>query len=96
MNGVFQTAPPPNQAPKRSNSGREIVYVQNQRILGNSQAVHTNFIQQHNPNQLISQQIPSDVLDVFNSVFRKYSFKDLNHWLKLDRREGSFSAWLHH
>jgi hypothetical protein len=87
MNGVFQSAPP-NQAPKRSNSGREIVYVQNQRILGNNQPVHTNFVTHHNPNQLITAQIPHDVLDVFNTVFRKYSYKDIHHWLKLDRREG--------
>jgi hypothetical protein len=93
---VFQTAPSGNHAPKRSNSGREIVYVQNQRVIGNNQPVQGHFIPQHNPNQLINQAIPSDVLEVFNTLFRRYTYKDLHHWLKLDRREGMFLNCITH
>lgn len=90
MNNVFQAAPHNNHAPKRSNSGREIVYLQNQRIMGTAQPVQSQFLPQHNPNQLTSQAIPHDVLEVFNTVFRKYPYRDLHHWLKLDRREGLY------
>jgi hypothetical protein len=90
MNGVFPTAPAANGAPKRSNSGREIVYVQNQRVIGNN-GLHTNFLPQHNPNQLINPAIPQDVQEVFNTILRKYSYRDVHHWLKLDRRDGLLS-----
>jgi hypothetical protein len=87
MNNVFSSTPPPNGAPKRSNSGREIVYLQNQRIMGSGQPVQTHYLPQHNPHQLSSQAIPQDVQEVF-SMLRKYSYRDLHHWLKLDRRDG--------
>ena len=72
-------------APKRSNSGREIIYLQNQRVLGSQQA----------PNEFgsplsgspSSQGIPADVIEAFDKL-RAYSYRELYHWLKLDRQNG--------
>lgn len=89
MNGVFGAETPGNHAPKRSNSGREIVYIQQNRLLGSGQPVQDTFIAQQ-PLPVGSSVIPEDVLQIFNSVFRKYSYRDLHHWLKLDRQAGSY------
>ena len=85
MNPVFASSPGP-QAPKRSNSGREIMYIQNQRLIGSGQPVQDAFISHQN--LVASREIPHDVADVFNTVLRKYSFRDLYHWLKIDRKDG--------
>ncbi|KAF2428920.1 hypothetical protein EJ08DRAFT_698715 [Tothia fuscella] len=62
-----------HMAPKRSNSGREIMYV---------------FPQQNTapPTSVSSDVIPQDVAEVFK-VLRKYHFKDVHRWLKIDRQD---------
>lgn len=61
-------------APKRSNSGREIVYV---------------FPPQPTqpPTTVPSEVIPADVAEVFQ-VLKKYHFRDIYRWLKIDRQDG--------
>lgn len=66
-------------APKRSNSGREITYVFPEN--GSNQqhySVHNDMM------------IPQDVVECFH-VLRKYSFRDIYRWLKIDRQHGSFN-----
>jgi hypothetical protein len=85
-NGSFD----PHVAPKRSNSGREIIYVQNQRVIGSHQQVHD-----YNPHSSLSianQGIPADVVEAFDRL-RGYSYRELCHWLKLDRHNGK--QWRH-
>ncbi|TID25747.1 Isopentenyl-diphosphate [Venturia nashicola] len=60
-------------APKRSNSGREITYV----------FPETRANLQHYSMQ--NDLIPQDVVECFH-VLRKYSFRDIYRWLKLDRQ----------
>jgi hypothetical protein len=91
---TMQNGSPMSQAPKRSNSGREIprqsgeiMYIQNQRLVGTNQPVH-DVIPSQQQNVFAHREIPQDVRDVFNTVFKKYSFRDLYHWLKIDRPHG--------
>jgi hypothetical protein len=76
------------QAPKRSNSGREILYIQNQRLIGSGQVVQESFLSPP-PTHLASPQVPAEVADVFNNVLRRYSFRDIYRWLKIDRQDGT-------
>jgi hypothetical protein len=76
----------PSVAPKRSNSGREIIYVQNQRIIGSSQTVG-DFVS--STQALAQQPIPDDVRRALDSL-RAYSYRELAHWLKIDRATGTF------
>jgi len=64
-----------HMAPKRSNSGREIVYVFPQR---NSAAP---------PTPVPTEIIPHDVAEVFQ-VLKKYHYRDVHRWLKIDRQDG--------
>ena len=75
----------PSVAPKRSNSGREIIYVQNQRIIGSSHIVG-DFITS-STQTLAQQTIPDDVRRALDSL-RTYSYRELSHWLKIDRAGG--------
>lgn len=75
----------PHVAPKRSNSGREIIYVQNQRIIGSQQQVHD--FSPHSSLSIANQGIPADVAEAFDRL-RGYSYRELYHWLKLDRQHG--------
>jgi hypothetical protein len=100
MNSMYANDPSPGgnaQAPKRSNSGREIVYIQNQRLLGSGQPVQDSFLSPSPSTQMQPPSIPADVADVFNNVLRKYAFRDIYRWLKIDRQEGMcivfFVAW---
>jgi len=78
----------PTVAPKRSNSGREIIYVQNQRIIGSSQTVG-DFVGP-SAHALAQQTIPDDVANAF-AALRGYSYRELYHWLKIDRQDGTCS-----
>ena len=75
----------PSVAPKRSNSGREIIYVQNQRIIGSSHTVG-DFVTS-STQALAQQTIPDDVRRALDSL-RAYSYRELSHWLKIDRAGG--------
>lgn len=66
-------------APKRSNSGREILYVFPE---GGSTQQHHSM-----PPEMM---IPHDVQEAFQ-VLRKYSFRDVYRWLKIDRQHGAHS-----
>lgn len=92
MNSVFgPNGSPGTQAPKRSNSGREILYVQHNRVVGSNQPVQEAYLHQQHPAHVANEvQIPHDVAEVFNTVLRQYSFKDIYRWLKVDRQDGSF------
>lgn len=82
----------PSVAPKRSNSGREILYIQNQRIVGSNQHLsnqHLNdFVpqQQHNPSML-GQHMPPEVRAALD-MMRHLSYREIYHWLKIDRQHG--------
>lgn len=75
----------PSVAPKRSNSGREIIYVQNQRIIGSSQTV-ADYVSP-SAHALAQQTMPDDVAQAF-AALRGYSYRELYHWLKIDRQDG--------
>jgi hypothetical protein len=77
------------QAPKRSNSGREIVYIQNQRLIGSGQSVQDSFLSPPPQTHMQAPTVPADVADVFNNVLRKYPFRDIYRWLKIDRQDGT-------
>lgn len=65
-----------NGAPKRSNSGREIVYVFPP---AGASAMNT-------PTQT-PEAIPPDVAQALE-LLRNYSFRDVYRWLKIDRQDG--------
>lgn len=75
----------PSVAPKRSNSGREIIYVQNQRIIGSSQTVG-DYVSP-SAHALAQQTMPDDVAHAF-ATLKGYSYRELYHWLKIDRQDG--------
>lgn len=75
----------PSVAPKRSNSGREIIYVQNQRIIGSSQTVG-DYVSP-SAHALAQQTMPDDVAQAF-AALKGYSYRELYHWLKIDRQDG--------
>jgi len=78
----------PSVAPKRSNSGREIIYVQNQRIIGSAQTVG-DFVT--SSSQALAQQtMPEDIRTALDSL-RAYTYRELSHWLKIDRAGGMFA-----
>jgi hypothetical protein len=89
MNVMYANTGSPGgiQAPKRSNSGREILYIQNQRLIGSGQSIQESYLAPP-PNHLASSQVPADVAEVFNNVLRRYSFRDIYRWLKIDRQDG--------
>jgi hypothetical protein len=66
-----------HMAPKRSNSGREIVYV--------FPPPNPNPAQ---PSSVSSDVIPADVAEVFKAL-KKYHFRDIYRWLKIDRQDGT-------
>jgi len=80
----------PSVAPKRSNSGREIIYVQNQRIIGSTQTVGDFVGPSHG---LAQQTIPDEVANAF-AALRGYSYRELYHWLKIDRQDGTYFTQL--
>jgi hypothetical protein len=63
------------------------MYIQNQRLLGSNQPVH-DVIPSQQQQVFAQREIPGDVREVFATVFKKYSFRDLYHWLKIDRAHG--------
>ena len=83
----------PSVAPKRSNSGREILYIQNQRIVGSNQHLsnqHLNdFVpqQQHNNPSMLGQHMPPEVRAALD-MMRHLSYREIYHWLKIDRQHG--------
>jgi hypothetical protein len=97
----LQNGSPMTHPPKRSNSGREIprqaaeiMYIQNSRLVGSNQPIHDVIPSQPQQQQVFQRDMPADVRNVFDSVFKQYSFRDLYHWLKIDRAQGkSFVSW---
>jgi hypothetical protein len=70
------------------NECKETVDVQERTYTHSEQGGQESGAEAGSLNQIIGQLIPQEVSEVMSTVLRKYSYRDLHHWLKIDRRNG--------